>query len=533
MMKQYEEAKAACPDALLLFRMGDFYELFHEDARRAHELLGITLTSRDKSEDPVPMAGFPHHQLDSYLAKLISAGCRVAVCDQVEDPRKAKGLVRREVTRVVTPGTLTDEALLDPRTNNYLAAVVLGETVGLAWIDVSTGRFYAAVCEPGRMSDELARLGPAECLWNEDADPVPTGIAELTSITQRPAWSFSLSSARSALEKHFGTASLQGFGFEESHSPAIRAAGAVLEYLYETQKSELGHIDRLHHYNGQQTLQIDEASRRSLEISCTIRDGRREGSLLQVLDRTVTAMGSRMLGQWLISPLTQREEIEARLDALTELVNNPSLVDGLHESLRGIYDLERLLARATTGRASPRDLAFVGRSLAVLPKIKSLLSDRQSGLLVELEEKLDLCADVRDKLDTALKEECPLTSREGGFIRDGYHGPLDEVRELTTGGKKWIAQYQTQQVEHSGIPSLKVGFNKVFGYYLEVTHAQRDKVPDYFIRKQTLKNAERYITPELKEHEEKVLVAEDQAKQIEYDLYVKLRDLVAEAARRI
>ena len=533
MMKQYEEAKQACPGAILLFRMGDFYELFHEDAKEAHRLLGITLTSRDKGEDPIPMAGFPHHQLDAYLAKLIRAGCRVAVCDQVEDPRKAKGLVKREVTRVVTPGTLTDDALLDPRANNYLAAVLTGETVGLAWIDVSTGRFYAATCPPERLADELARIGPAECLYSDASEPLTPACTAERVLTERPAWAFSLGAAESALKKQFRTASLEGFGFGPHDEPAIRAAGAVLDYLNETQKSELDHIDRLIAYRHATALQIDEATRRSLEITRTMRDGNREGSLLGVMDRTVTAMGSRLLVDWAANPLTDAKAIGDRLDAVEELFGQPALVQSLQELLRGVYDMERLLARTTTGRASPRDLGFVGRTLGVLPKIKARLADRTSELLIALEAELDLCADLREQLEKALVEECPLTSREGGMIREGYHQQLDQLRDLSAGGKQWIARYQADEVQRSGIPSLKVGFNRVFGYYLEVTHAHRDKIPDHYIRKQTLKNAERYITPELKEHEEKVLAAEEEAKDLEYELFIKLRELVAGAAHRL
>ncbi|MFP6659438.1 MAG: DNA mismatch repair protein MutS [Pirellulales bacterium] len=533
MMKQYQEAKAACPDALLLFRMGDFYELFHEDAKQAHRLLGITLTSRDKSANPIPMAGFPHHQLDGYLAKLISAGCRVAVCDQVEDPKKAKGLVRREVTRVVTPGTLTDDALLDPRANNYLAAIMPGPRAGLAWIDFSTGRFYASTCSSERLADELARIAPAEILISESGEPLPDAVRGERTFTQRPPWTFSEVAAREVLEKHFATASLEGFGLDDSDEPAIRAAGAVLDYLQETQKSELAHIDRLIPFRDGEVVQIDESTRRSLEISQTLRDGRREGSLLAVIDHNVTAMGSRMLADWVASPLTAVPEIEARQDAVEELLGDVSLSERLRESLRGIYDMERLLARATTGRASPRDLCFVGRTLALLPNIKAKLADRTSPLLNQLENELDLCTDVREQLEAAFEDDCPLSSREGGFIRSSYHEKLDELRDLSRGGKQWIAAYQADEVQRSGIPSLKIGYNKVFGYFLEVTHTHRDKVPDHYIRKQTLKNAERYITPDLKEHEEKVITADEESKSLEYDLFIELRELVASAARRL
>ncbi len=322
MMQQYFDAKAACPDAVLLFRMGDFYETFHDDAKLVARVLNLALTSRDKGENPIPMAGFPHHQLESYLGKLIAAGHRAAICEQVEDPRQAKGLVRREVTRVVTPGTVTDDALLDPHECNFLLAMVDGPLVGLAWVDLSTGRFLAAQIPPDRLADEIARIGPVECLLAEEADDPAVRFDERVVFTRRPGWVFSHTAARDALARHFGTQTLEGFGFEDDDVPAVRAAGAILEYLTETQKTSLGHIDRLTPYRVGQTLEIDEATRRSLEITKTMREGRREGSLLDVLDRTITAMGSRLLGDWVGNPLTDLKAIDERLDAVAELVDN-------------------------------------------------------------------------------------------------------------------------------------------------------------------------------------------------------------------
>jgi DNA mismatch repair protein MutS len=538
MMQQYREAKQLAGDALLLFRMGDFYELFYEDAKTAAEVLGLTLTSRDKGENPIPMAGFPHHQLDNYLGKIIAAGYRAAVCEQVEDPKLAKGLVRREVTRVVTPGTLTDDALLDPRESNYLAAVVWGgkrnePEVGVAWADLSTGRFHAAVLAVSRLADHLACIDPAECLVSDDDAPllVPHFRARMT--TRRPGWAFGLDEARGSLLRHFGAASLEGFGFAESDASAIRAAGAVLEYLRETQKASLDHIDRLVPYRSGHTLEIDEATRRSLELSRTMRDGQREGSLLAVIDRTVTAMGSRLLADWVASPLTQVADINARLDAVTELRGDDVQRRELRDRLRGVYDLERLLARVTTGRATPRDLAFVGRTLAGLPQLKALLAAARSPLLQQLQVDIDLCPELCAQIAAALVDDCPLSAKDGGVIRSGYSQDLDDLRELAAGGKRWIAQYQARIIEESGIPNLKVGYNKVFGYYIELTNAQRDKAPDYFIRKQTLKNAERFITPELKEYEEKVLSADERARQLEYELFAALRGQVHDCSRRL
>jgi DNA mismatch repair protein MutS len=534
MMQQYRDAKAACPDALLLFRMGDFYELFFDDAKTAARTLGLTLTSRDKGENPIPMAGFPHHQLESYLGKLVAAGMRVAICDQMEDPRQAKGIVRREVTRVVTPGTLTDDALLDPRESNYLAAIVTGDPAGLAWVELSTGRFFAAVFAPERLTDQLARIDPAECLVSEDSPAAAAFGDERTVYTRRPAWTFGLSAAAEALTGQFGTASLEGFGFDGARdAAAIRAAGAIVDYLGETQKSSLAHIDRLIPYAPDQTLQIDESSRRSLEITRTLRDGRRDGTLLDVLDRTKTPMGARLLADWLANPLTARQQIDERLCAVDELVGDSRLADDLRDKLRGVHDLERLLARVITARATPRDLGAVGRTLASLPAIKAGLTERKSDLLNELEGALDLCPELRAKLDLALVDDCPQSSREGGIIRPAFDAKLDNLRELASGGKQWIARYQSQEIERTGIPSLKVGFNKVFGYYLEVTHTHGQKVPDDYIRKQTVKNAERYITPELKEYEERVLSADEKAKELEYELFCQLRELVAGCAKRL
>ncbi len=533
MMKQYQDAKATCEGAILLFRMGDFYELFHDDAKTAARVLGLTLTSREKGENAIPMAGFPHHQLENYLGRLVSAGLRAAVCDQVEDAKAAKGLVKRDVTRIVSAGTLTDEALLDPRASNYLAAVVPTEPAGMAWIDLSTGSFQAACFPLARLADELARIAAAEVLVAEDDPWQPPPAAGNVLMTRRPAWAFHAQTSVQSLARQFETASLEGFGFDDADLPAIRAAGAVLEYLVETQKSSLAHIDRLEHYSSSDRLQIDEATRRSLELTRTMRDGRREGSLLAVIDRTATPMGSRMLAEWLANPLADRAGIDRRLDAVAELVAEPALGAALAGILGSIYDLERLVGRVTTGRASPRDLSFVGRTLSVLPQLKAKLTARRSELLCRLEREIDLSPDVRSRIEAALADDCPLSSREGGFIRPGFHEPLDALRDLASGGKQWIAAYQAREAERTGIANLKVGFNKVFGYYLEITNAQSAKIPPEYIRKQTVKNAERYITPELKEYEEKVLSADEQSISLEYELYLELRDLVAAAARRL
>lgn len=537
-MDQYQDAKASCGDALLLFRMGDFYELFHEDAKVAARELGLTLTSRDKNTNPIPMAGFPHHQLEQYLGKLIGKGFRAAVCEQVEDPKEAKGLVAREIVRVVTPGTLTDDGLLDPRESNYLAAVFSGDKspeAGVAWADLSTGRFFATRLPCGQVPDLLARIAPSECLRVEDdqSSQEKTGGGDEWLRTARPAWCFGADTARRTLLEHFGVKTLDGFGFDDEDLPPIQAAGAVLEYLQETQRASLDHIDRLTPYRPGSTLEIDVATRRSLEIARTIRGGGRDGSLLSVIDRTITAMGSRTLADWVANPLTDIDAIQKRLDAVQTLIGQPTARRGLRQVLDDVYDLERLLARVATGRCSPRDLQHVGRTLSVLPQLHRLLEPLDCELLTNIIARMDACPELAAALENALQEDCPLQSREGGFIRSGYHERLDELRNLAIGGKQWIAEYQADQSQRTDIPNLKVSFNRVTGYYIEVTNVHRDKVPEDYRRVSTLKNAERYSTPELKQYEEKVLTADEQAKSLEYDLFVELRGLVQQHAKRL
>jgi DNA mismatch repair protein MutS len=534
MMQQYREAKERHPGMLLLFRMGDFYETFDADAEIAAKLLGLTLTSRDKS---IPMAGFPHHSLETHLRRLLQAGQRVAICDQVEDPAVAKGLVRREVTRVVTPGTITEDSLLDPRQANYLAAISpAGDTIGLAWLEVTTGQFHAADVAARQLADELGRLHPTEILATErDAVLAPAWLGPLNGkviVTQRPDWTFEAESARTALYRHFGTGSMRGFGFEDDQ-PCLTAAGGLIQYAHETLKADLVHIRGLKPYQARQYLFLDEVTRRSLELTRTLRDSQREGSLLSVLDRTVTAMGSRLLQEWLVAPMTDKERIEARLDAVAELANDNALRHDLCGSLKDVSDLQRLTARAGTGRATPRDLAATGRTLKLLPHIKAKITCRKAGLLRQLEEELELCPGLREALHAALVDAPPQNAREGDVIRAGYDAQVDELREIMRGGKEWMARFQSQEIARTGINSLKVGFNQVFGYYIEITHAHAGKVPADYQRKQTLKNAERYITPELKEYEEKVLTAQDKCHNREYELFVALRDQVAGQTPRL
>jgi DNA mismatch repair protein MutS len=562
MMRQYEEAKKACGDALLLFRMGDFYELFHEDAKVAAKILGLTLTSRDKTANPVPMAGFPHHQLESYLAKLVRQGYRVAVCEQMENPQTAKGLVKREITQVLSPGTITDHELLDPTISNYLVAVCRQQTsqtpaqsaaqssvqssvqsksepqqdaqYGVAWTDSSTGLFVVSVVNQVRMLDLLTKLNASEVL-------VPQGqqlalrpwLDDSAMVTERPRWAFAIATATETLKKQFQVATLEGFGLEQQHQPAVCAAGALVDYLKETQKSNLLHFDRLQLFQQSEFVELDSATWRSLEISRTIRGNRREGSLLGVLDRCLTPMGSRLLGEWLGNPLTSVEKINRRLDSVQELVQNSRLRKELREQLKQIFDIQRLLARVAVGRSTPRDLSAIEKTLAVVPALKSCLKDCAAETLRQLELDLDPCEELKQELSRALVDSCPAVIKDGGFIRRGYNPRLDELRGLAAGGKQWIAKYQQRVIEETGIPNLKIGYNKVFGYYLETTNAHRDKLPAGFIRKQTLKNAERFITPELKDYEEKVLTADGEAQELELQLFEQLKEWVRAAAPRL
>lgn len=538
MMQRYLEVKAQNPGALLLFRMGDFYELFYEDAQVAAKVLGLTLTSRDKgSPNPVAMAGFPYHALNGYLQKLVRAGHRAAICEQVEDPKQAKGLVKREVTQVVTPGTLTDDALLDPRQSCFLACLAPDKhACGLAWLELSTGRFWITEIPPSLIADELARIQPAECLLPEDARTSPLLSAALAgstiSFSERPAWSFSREQCLRLLLEQFQTQTLEGFDVDPD-SAGIVAAGALLDYVRETQKSELGHITKLEPYRRGSCLIIDEATRRSLELTQTLRHGQRDGSLLATIDETVTPMGARLLAEWLSNPLTDVAAINRRLDAVQELAHDSVLRQGIRDVLKDSYDVQRLTARVATGRASPRDLVFLSRTLGLIPKLKAKLAGRNALRLMELEGRLELCGETRSEIDTAIIDEPPLNVADGGVIRPGYHPQLDEYRDLARGGKEWMARFQAQEIERTGIANLKVGYNRVFGYYLECTASQADKVPADYIRKQTLKNQERFITPELKEYEDKVLRAEGQAVALEQELFQSLRSRVALQSPRL
>ena len=548
MMQQFEAAKARCPGALVFFRMGDFYELFGDDARTAADLLDLTLTSRDKGPDALPMAGFPHHQLDAQLMKLVAAGRHVAICEQIDGPastdgKPAKGLMRREVTRVVTPGIAADEMLLDPSRSNWLVAILpqggrddTDAKVGLAWIDVAAGRFEAAVVDRDDVADHLLRLDPSECLCGEKhrgtvADLVlPSGVR---LVTTRPDWWFEAASAEAAVGRALAGRRLEGLGFElPADAPGIAAAGGIVAYLEQNEPAAIARIDTLAAWRPGRRLEIDEASRRSLELVRSVATGRRDGSLAGVLDRTRSPMGARLLGEWLSAPLVDRTAIDDRLDAVAALVSDASLAGRLAEKLTGVGDLERLVGRVMTGRAGPRDLERIGRATAILPDVVAALGG-SGGLLADLRDGLDPCTDIASRTGAALREGCPAYARDGGFIRAGFDAVLDELVELASGGKAWITRYQAQEIERTGIGSLKVGYNRVFGFFLEIGRAHAEKAPPEYIRKQTVKNAERYTTPELDERQRQVLGAEEEAVRREIGLLDELRAFVAGERSRL
>ncbi|MHC4377154.1 MAG: DNA mismatch repair protein MutS [Planctomycetota bacterium] len=539
MMEQFWRAKDEQPNALLFFRMGDFYEMFGDDAVVASRELGIALTSRDKGDEALPMAGVPVRAAEGHLLRLVRKGYRVAICEQLSDPKQTKGIVDRGIVRVVTAGTLTEEDALDARASNYLTALtVVGDEAGLAWADVSTGRLHVAACAAKDVGDWLARIQPAELLCApEQLANLPELAVEVERsvgprMTEREGWRFDRETGLRIARKHFGVQTLEGFGVEHD-SPIVPAAGALLEYLAETQKTACDHIRRMERAEPREHLTLDRATRTCLELVETQRGGRREGTVLEVLDRTQTPMGGRLLREWLLAPLAQVDPILHRQRAVAELVEQPFRREELRTVLSEIRDLERLVAKLSTGRLTGRDLLGLALSTKQLPPLRTQLEGVYSAYLDELGSGLDPLEDVTERILGTLVDDPPTTIKEGGLIRAGLHPELDEFRGLASDGKQWMARFQAEEIEKTGIQALKLGFNSVFGYYLEIPRGQADQAPDRYIRKQTLKNAERYITPELKEFETKVLQAEDRAKELEYQLFTELKDAVAAEIGRI
>ena len=533
-MKQFSKFKQKYPDAILFFRMGDFYETFYDDAKTCSKVCGLTLTSRSKGDNPIPLAGVPYHAVEGYIKKMLQAGYKVAVCEQVEDPKTAKGVVKRDVVRIVTPGTLTDDILLDAREDNFLCAVSLGTnaTAAISWVDISTGHFFVQELPEKNLLDELLRLSPAECLlpdrrgelFEAAAKKLARDITQLTGtiVTERPAWYFDPYQARQRLLKHFSTATLEGFGINDNDE-VIPPAGAIIEYLNETQKTTLGHIRNFKKINRKKSLQIDQTTLQGLEILRTIRTESKKGSLLDCLDETLTGMGARAFRNWLCMPLRDVGAIELRQDAIEEIKDADTKLTDIRKLLSDIADLERIAARVSTFRTTPRDLVALAATLRQIPLLREILQEFGADLLVQLTQQCDSMDELADLLESAIELDCPSHLRDGGVIKAGFNEELDRLRSISKDGQSWLRHYQKEQIERTGIRNLKIGYNKVFGYYIEISRSLADKAPADYVRKQTIKNAERYITDELKKYETEVLSAEEKALELEQQLFEQVR----------
>ncbi|RKU17193.1 DNA mismatch repair protein MutS [Candidatus Poribacteria bacterium] len=544
MIDLYKEVKKQHEDAILLCRVGDFYEAFFEDAELISRLLEIALTARshkNQKTPPPPMAGIPHHALDSYLYKLVAAGHKVAILDQTEDAKIARDenrLVKRDVVRIVTPGTVTDPKALEHKTNNYLISIYhQKDTYGIAVADLSTGEFQVTeFTDLSRLWAEIHRFSPKECLFSEsfeDEKMFEQLKVELKAVVNLlPDWRFDFDTARTELLQHFRTISLDGFGCEHL-STAICAAGALIYYLHETQKQEVEHILSLHTYTLEDFMVLDADTQRNLELIASIRDGSTKGTLLEVLDQTVTSMGGRKLRQCLLQPLLDVGTIKERLDAVDELKTQINLQEELREVLEQMSDIERLITRISLGSVNGRDLHSLKDSLRLIPAVKAQLQNCQAPLLTSLNAELNPMTTLAELIEHGIHLNPPATIREGGVISDGYNTELDELRQIVGQGREWMAALQEEERKRSGITSLKIGFNQVFGYYIEVTKPNLNMVPEHYIRKQTLRNSERFITPELKEQEAKVLNAEDRIQTLEYELFCEIRDEVAKSTEEI
>jgi DNA mismatch repair protein MutS len=537
LMRQYFNIKEKHPGTILLFRVGDFYETFSEDAVLISKELGITLTKRNNGGDQTPLAGFPYHALDTYLPKLVKRGYRVAICEQTEDPETAKKagkkIVNREVTEITTPGVTMSDKLLDHKRNNYIASVfITGSTVGIAFSDISTGEFALSQLSKNDLDSVLQSIQPSEILLQKKLkNSIPKDLIRYNN-TFIDDWVYEGDYGYKLLTEHFKTHSLKGYGVEDLEI-AHKAAGSLLHYIQETQKSSLGHLRRLYAYENTDYMALDGSTKRNLELTSAMQEGGTEGTLVSILDDTVTAMGGRLLRKWIMRPLKKVKPIEQRLDAVTWLNNHHDRRSELRDEMSQIGDLERLISRISVGRCNARDMKQLQLSLAQTPNVKIQISGSHNELLEHIDTDLKLLVDVQERIESAVMEEPPASIRDGVIFKDGFSDDLDELREIARNGKDYIARIKDKLAKESGIPSLKIGFNKVFGYYIEVTNTHKDKVPEHFIRKQTLVNSERYITPELKEVEEKVLSAEDKSKTLEGELFEKLRLYIAEYAEQV
>ena len=540
MMKQYMETKAQYQDCILFYRLGDFYEMFFDDALTASRELEITLTGKNcGQEERAPMCGVPYHAVESYLNKLVSKGYKVAICEQVEDPKTAKGIVKRDVVRIVTPGTNLDTQALDETRNNYIMCIVyIADRYGVSVSDITTGDYFVTeIPDSAKLMDEIYRFSPSEIICNEafymsgmDLD----GMKDRLGITiySLDSWYFDDDVCRQKLLEHFQVTSFAGLGLAD-YDCGIISAGALLQYLLETQKNSLSNLTHITPYAAGKYMMLDSSTRRNLELCETLREKQKRGSLLWVLDKTKTAMGARTLRKYVEQPLIDKKEIEKRLDAVAELKDSAISREEIREYLSPVYDLERLITRIAYGTANPRDLTAFRSSLEMLPHIRYILEEMQSELLKNIHDDMDPLEDLCTLVKDAIREEPPIAMKEGNIIRDGYNEEVDKLRRAKSDGKEWLAKLENDEREKTGIKNLRIKYNKVFGYYLEVTNSYKDMVPDYYTRKQTLANAERYITPELKELEDMILGAEDKLYALEYDIYSQVRDTIAGEIERI
>ena len=540
MMQQYLETKKEYQDCILFYRLGDFYEMFFDDALIASKELEITLTGKScGQEERAPMCGIPYHAVESYLNKMVSKGYKVAICEQVEDPKVAKGIVKREVIRIATPGTNLNIQALDDTKNNYLVCVTyFPGKIGMSVADVTTGDYYLTEVEDiRRLQDEINKYAPSEVICNEQFFVSGYDIEDLKARLNVSVYSlaphyFDEESCRKELMKHFRVNTLKGLGIEDFPVGVI-AAGALLKYLYETQKTPLAHFTHIYPYLTSKYMLLDSSTRRNLELIETLREKQKKGSLLGVLDRTKTAMGGRLLRKYIEQPLIDKEKIEKRLDAVEALCEKSVDREEMREYLHTIYDLERLLGKVSYKTANPRDLIAFRNSLAMVPSIRTVLGDFETPLLKEIRENMDPLEDIYHLIEDAIVEEPPIAIKEGGIIKEGFHETIDSLKKAKTDGKNWLAALEEEDRERTGIRNLRIKYNKVFGYYFEVTNSYKDLVPEDYVRKQTLANAERYTTPRLKELEDNILNAEDKLFTLEYDLYCEIRDAIAKEIERI
>ncbi len=538
MMQQYLQIKEENPDALLFFRLGDFYELFFDDAELASRELELTLTGKDCGlSQRAPMCGVPYHAVDTYVGRLIEKGYKVAICEQMSDPATTKGLVERAVTRVVTPGTVIESNMLDERRANYIMALCIQKNrAGVAFCDVSTGEFFVHQFGDAlnRLQDELARIMPREIILNEEYMPEleKYAAARAIALTKIDAQWLTYSAASKALTAHFEIRSISDLGFDQMKQ-GICAAGALMMYLTQTQKNALRHINRLQRYQSDKYMALDAAARQSLELTESLRARGRRGSLLWLIDKTVTAMGSRMLRTWIEQPLVSKEAIEARLDSVSWFVEHPFQREALQEALRPVRDVERLLSRIAYENIHARDCLALLASLQAVPQLSAQIADAQQEAIADICRALDPMTDITELLEAAIDPDAPLAIKEGGIIRSGYNQELDELREASTSGKRWLAELEAHEREKTGIKNLKVGFNRVFGFYIEVTKSNYDLVPARYIRKQTLAAAERFVTEELKTLEKKILGAEDSAMRLEYQIFMGIREKLGAVIDRL